>query len=166
MECDGIIDHKQNDKREVRKMRKAIYLDMDGTFVNLYSVNNWLEQLRAFNPTPYIEAEPLVRMASLARLLNALQQRGDHIAIVSWLSKESTPEYDEAVTLAKLTWLQAHLPSVQFDEIVIVPYGTPKSEVVEFPEGVLFDDESQNREEWEGEALDPEFLLDLLRQML
>jgi hypothetical protein len=56
-----------------KKMRKAIYLDMDGTFVNLYSVNNWLEQLRAFNPTPYIEAEPLVRMASLARLLNALQ---------------------------------------------------------------------------------------------
>ncbi len=147
-------------------MRKAIYLDMDGTFVNLYSVSNWLEQLRAFNPTPYIEAEPLVRMASLARLLNALQQRGDHIAIVSWLSKESTPEYDEAVTLAKLAWLQAHLPSVQFDEIVIVPYGTPKSEVVEFPEGVLFDDESRNREEWEGEALDPEFLLDLLRQML
>ena len=89
-------------------MRKAIYLDMDGTFVNLYSVNNWLEQLRAFDPTPYIEAEPLVRMASLARLLNVLQQRGDHIAIVSWLSMESTPEYDEAVTLAKLARLQAH----------------------------------------------------------
>lgn len=147
-------------------MRKAIYLDMDGTFVNLYSVENWLEQLRGFDPTPYIEAEPLVRMASLARLLNALQQRGDHIAIVSWLSKESNPEYDEAVTLAKLAWLQAHLPSVHFDEIVIVPYGTPKSEVVEFPEGILFDDEYNNREEWEGEALDPQFLLELLRQML
>ena len=147
-------------------MRNAIYLDMDGTIANLYSVNEWLPKLRAFDPTPYIEAEPLVRMANLARLLNALQSRGDHIAIVSWLSKESTPEYDEAVTLAKMAWLQAHLPSVHFDEVVIVSYGTPKSEVVAHPEGILFDDESRNRYEWKGEAYDPEFLLDLLRDLL
>ena len=147
-------------------MRNAIYLDMDGTIANLYSVNEWLPKLRAFDPTPYIEAEPLVRMASLARLLNALQQRGDHIAIVSWLSKESNPEYDEAVTVAKMTWLQAHLPSVHFDEVVIVAYGTPKSQVVEFPNGILFDDEEPNRNEWTGTAFDPDHLLDLLRDLL
>lgn len=147
-------------------MRNAIYLDMDGTIANLYSVNEWLPKLRAFDPTPYAEAEPLVRMASLARLLNALQQRGDHIAIVSWLSKESNPEYDEAVTVAKMTWLQAHLPSVHFDEVVIVAYGTPKSEVVEFPNGILFDDEERNRREWVGEAFNPDHLLDLLRDLL
>ena len=147
-------------------MRKAIYLDMDGTIANLYAVDNWLEQLRAFNPTPYAEAEPLVRMSNLARLLNIMQSRGDHIAIVSWLSKESNPEYDEAVIQAKKAWLQAHLPSVRFDEIVIVTYGTPKSTVVAHPEGILFDDESRNRYEWEGEAYDPEFLLDLLRDLL
>ena len=147
-------------------MRNAIYLDMDGTIANLYSVNEWLPKLRAFDPTPYAEAEPLVRMASLARLLNALQQRGDHIAIVSWLSKESNPEYDEAVTVAKMTWLQAHLPSVHFDEVVIVAYGTPKSQVVEFPNGILFDDEEPNRNEWTGTAFDPDHLLDLLRDLL
>lgn len=147
-------------------MRNAIYLDMDGTIANLYSVNEWLPKLRAFDPTPYIEAEPLVRMASLARLLNALQQRGDRIAIVSWLSKESNPEYDEAVTVAKMTWLQAHLPSVHFDEVVIVAYGTPKSQVVEFPNGILFDDEEPNRNEWTGTAFNPDHLLDLLRDLL
>jgi hypothetical protein len=147
-------------------MRKAIYLDMDGTIANLYSVEEWLPKLRAFDPSPYAEAAPLVRMASLARLLNALQNRGDHIAIVSWLSKESNPEYDEAVTLAKMAWLQAHLPSVHFDEVVIVAYGTPKREVVAHPEGILFDDESRNRFEWVGEAYDPEFLLELLRDLL
>lgn len=147
-------------------MRKAIYLDMDGTIANLYSVDEWLPKLRAFDSTPYLEAEPLVRMASLARLLNALQQRGDHIAIVSWLSKESNPEYDEAVTVAKTTWLRAHLPSVQFDEIVIVAYGTPKSKVVAYPDGILFDDESRNRWEWAGEAYDPEHLLEDLRDLL
>ena len=147
-------------------MRKAIYLDMDGTIANLYSVEDWLPKLRAFDSTPYLEAEPLVRMATLARLLNALQQRGDHIAIVSWLSKESNPEYDEAVTVAKMTWLRAHLPSVQFDEVVIVAYGTPKSEVVAYPDGILFDDESRNRCEWVGEAFDPEHLLEDLRDLL
>lgn len=147
-------------------MRNAIYLDMDGTIANLYSVNEWLPKLRAFDPTPYIEAEPLVRMASLARLLNALQQRGDHIAIVSWLSKESNPEYDEAVTVAKMTWLQTHLPSVHFDEIVIAAYGTPKSQIVKYPNGMLYDDEEGNRNEWTGTAFDPDHLLDLLRDLL
>ena len=147
-------------------MRKAIYLDMDGTIANLYAVENWLEQLRAFNPTPYEEAEPMVRMASLARLLKALQSRGDHIAIVSWLSKESNPEYDLAVTLAKMKWLTEHLPSIQFDEIKIVAYGTPKSEVVDFPEGILFDDEIANRFEWKGDSYDPTLLLEILRDLL
>lgn len=147
-------------------MRKAIYLDMDGTIANLYAVDNWLEQLRAFNANPYAEAEPLVRMASLARLLNICQSRGDHIAIVSWLSKESNPEFDEAVTKAKMTWLKAHLPSVHFDEIRIVAYGTPKGDVVSYPNGILFDDESRNRYEWVGEAYDPEHLLDILRDLL
>ena len=147
-------------------MRKAIYLDMDGTIANLYAVENWLEQLRAYNPNPYEQAEPMVRMASLARLLKALQSRGDHIAIVSWLSKESNPDYDLAVTLAKMRWLTEHLPSVRFDEIKIVAYGTPKSEVVDFPEGILFDDEIANRFEWKGDSYDPELLLEILRDLL
>ena len=37
-------------------MEKAIYFDMDGTIANLYAVENWLDMLRAFNPTPYEQA--------------------------------------------------------------------------------------------------------------
>ena len=147
-------------------MRKAHYFDMDGTIANLYGVEGWLPKLEALDPTPYIDAEPLVRMASLARLLNALQQRGDHIAIVSWLSRNGTPEYDEAVALAKVQWLQAHLPSVHFDEIKIVKYGTPKSEAVDYPEGILYDDEAPNRNEWKGMAYEPTDLLNILRSLL
>ena len=147
-------------------MTKAIYLDMDGTIANLYAVENWLPQLRAYNPTPYAEAEPMVRMASLARLLNALDHRGYHIAVVSWLSKESTPEYDVAVTEAKREWLASHLPSVCFHEIKIVAYGTPKSEVVDYPDGILFDDELRNRDEWKGTAYDVASLLETLRDLL
>lgn len=146
--------------------QKAIYLDMDGTIANLYSVPNWLPKLRAFDPTPYREASPLVRMNRLARLLNHLKnEHGYVIGIVSWLSKEPDIYYDKAVSNAKREWLAEHLPSVQFDEIHIVAYGTPKSSVVECPFGILFDDEQQNREEWKGMACDPFDILNILKAL-
>ena len=52
----------------------TIYFDMDGTIANLYSVENWLEKLRSEDATPYEEAKPLIRLATLARLLNKLQK--------------------------------------------------------------------------------------------
>lgn len=145
---------------------KAIYLDLDGTLVDLYGVEGWLEMLEASDTTPYIEAKPMVRLANLARLLNLLQERGYHIAIVSWLSKGGTNEYNTAVMLAKYAWLNRHLPSVWFDEIKIIPYGTPKSRVVEHPEGILFDDEYRNQAEWKGLAFDATDLLETLRGLL
>ena len=126
----------------------AIYLDMDGTIADLYAVPNWLKMLRAENPAPYIQAEPLVRLSALARHLNRLQRSGYIIGIISWGSKHATPEYDEAVAKAKNFWLNKHLPSVKFDEIHIVPYGTPKSTVAREKNGYLFDDEENNRAEW------------------
>ena len=46
-----------------------IWLDMDGTIADLYGVENWLQLLEAQDPRPYIEARPIVRMASLAKIL-------------------------------------------------------------------------------------------------
>ena len=45
-------------------MEKKIWLDMDGTFVDLYGVENWLPMLRAEETTPYEIAKPLVRRAA------------------------------------------------------------------------------------------------------
>lgn len=144
---------------------KAIYFDMDGTIANLYAVNNWLNMLRSFDPTPYAEATPMLNMNSLARKLNALRKAGWHIGIVSWLSKESTTEYDMAVTEAKKRWLDKHLHSVKWDEIVIVPYGTPKQNIVNYPLGILFDDEERNRNTWTGTAYDVDEILATLRSL-
>lgn len=143
----------------------AIYLDMDGTIADLYSVPNWLKMLRAENPTPYIQAEPLVRLSALARHLNRLQRNGYIIGIISWGSKHATPEYDEAVAKAKNFWLNKHLPSVKFDEIHIVPYGTPKSTVAREKNGYLFDDEENNRAEWGINAFDVVNMLDILGEL-
>lgn len=143
-------------------MTNAIYFDMDGTIANLYGVENWLDSLIAEQTKPYREAKPLVNMRKLAHMLNELQKNGYTLGIVSWLSKCGTPAYNERVTETKLNWLKRHLGSVHFDEIHIVKYGTPKSTVVDFSDGILFDDEQPNRTEWTGTAYDVENILEIL----
>ena len=60
-----------------------ICFDMDGTIANLYGVENWLEYLIAEDVKPYAEAEVMLNMNSLARLLNKLQKQGNEIVIIS-----------------------------------------------------------------------------------
>lgn len=145
-------------------MTTTIYFDMDGTIADLYSVPNWLPLLRAYDPKPYAEAKPLVNLNSLARILNRLQRQGFRIGIISWLSKTSTPEYDAKVTAAKEKWLAKHLSSVDFDEIHIVPHGTPKQNFATVND-ILFDDEVKNRENWIGKAFDVDSIIEILKGM-
>ena len=149
----------------MKQMNVTINFDMDGTIADLYSNPNWLPLLRAYDPTPYETAKPLVRLSTLARKLNALQKAGYRIAVISWLSKESTPAYDEAVTATKMAWLKKHLPSVEWDEIHIVPYGTPKQMFCNNPLDVLFDDEERNRTNWTGRAYDVQNIMEILREI-
>ena len=137
-----------------------INFDMDGTIANLYSVENWLPMLRAYDPTPYIQAEPMLNMSALARLLHKAQRLGHEICVVSWLSKCPNAEYDQKVTQAKIEWLRSHLPSVEWNEIHIVAYGTPKHEI---SSGVLFDDELANRTNWGKGAYEPCDIMEFLR---
>ena len=148
-----------------KQMNITINFDMDGTIADLYANPNWLPLLRAFDPTPYATAKPLLRLCDLARKLNTLQRNGYRIAVISWLSKESTAEYDEAVTNAKLEWLAKHLPSVNWDEITIVPYGTPKENFCHNPLDILFDDEERNRNNWTGRAYGVDNILGILREI-
>ena len=144
-------------------MTKAIYFDMDGTIANLYGVENWLPKLRAYDPSPYADALPLVRLSVLARMLNRLQRNGYTLGIISWVSKDPDPTYGEAVTAAKLEWLAKHLPSVEWNEIHIVAYGTPKQTLADYPDGILFDDEEKNREDWLGIAFDETDIIEILK---
>ncbi len=141
---------------------KKIYFDMDGTIANLYSVDGWLEYLINRDTTPYEVAQPMVNFSTLARLLHKLQRNGYTIGIISWTAKNSTEEYNERVAQAKRQWLAKHLPSVSFDEIHIVEYGTPKSTC---GNGILFDDEERNRLEWNGTAYNVNNILEVLRNL-
>lgn len=143
---------------------KWIYFDLDGTLAGLYDVPNWLPMLINSDPTPYKLAAPLVNMNTLARKLNKLQRAGYKIGVISWLSKTSTPEYDKAVTSAKLWWLNKHLTSVKWDTIKIVAYGTSK--IAECGGGILFDDEDRNRNEWGEDAYHPDMIMKILSSLL
>lgn len=141
---------------------KWIFFDLDGTIANLYAVENWLPKLEAADPSPYREAAPLLNLSALARQLNALRRKGYRIGIISWTSKSGTAAYNEEVKIAKLEWLAKHLPSVTWDEINIVDYGTNKWEVAG-RKGILFDDELKNLESWgNGLAWYPTYISEIL----
>lgn len=141
---------------------KKIYFDMDGTIADLYGVEGWLEHIIARSELPYEQAKPLVDMRVLARKLNELRAVGVEVCVISWLAKGSTAEYDKKVIKAKKKWLKKHLASVHFDEIHIVAYGTPKNTL---GEGILFDDEEQNRRTWGEGAFEPKDIFKILKEM-
>ena len=140
-------------------MKKIINFDMDGTIADLYGVDNWLAKLQASDPSPYIEAKPLLNLSTLARRLNKLLREGYEVKVISWTAMNATPAYNEAVETAKREWLKNHLPSVNFTAINIVDYGTPKHEI---SEGILFDDNAQVRADWGEGAFDVDNILGVL----
>ena len=145
---------------------RTIWWDMDGTIANLYAVENWLPMLRAEDTTPYVEAEVMWNMSQLARLMNQVQKLGYRLGIISWTSKGGSDLYNIAVDTAKREWLDTHLASVNFDYVYIVKYGTPKSLVMQTEDDILFDDEEQNRENWLGEAYEPDMMIKVLKALL
>ena len=127
---------------------KVLVFDMDGTIADLYGVNGWLEDLRGFNPRPYTVAKPMYDMEVLEMVLTALKSQGWRIAVTSWLSKESTAEYDALVRMAKREWLDRfNFPA---DEIHLVKYGTTKANCTRKLGGyqILVDDNEQVRKGW------------------
>lgn len=129
---------------------RVLVFDMDGTIADLYKVDGWLADLRAYNPRPYEVARPMYDMETMAELLMILQAQGWKVVVTTWLSKESTKAYDDEVKRAKLEWLAKH--HFPFDEIHLVGYGTPKASCTEHLGGVqfLFDDNVEVRREWES----------------
>lgn len=149
-----------------------ICFDMDGTIADLYNVENWLPMLREFDPTPYEVAEPMWQMAELAEVLNLLRAVGVEIRIITWLSKESNPQYDAEVREAKRNWLAEQ--NFPFDHFHGIQYGATKADSIRryLPNGetaILIDDNAKVRNGWHmGEAIDPTAcdIVEVLRNLL
>lgn len=150
---------------------KTLVLDMDGTFVDLYGVKGWYEDLRSENPRPYLEAKPFYPMEVFNTILELLKDNGWHIVITTWLAKNSSKEYNDLVRKAKLAWLEMY--NVPYDEIHLVKYGTTKADCTRKLGGmqVLVDDNEKIRNGWSlGSTINAnedilERLLDLLEEI-
>lgn len=150
---------------------KTLVLDMDGTFVDLYGVKGWHEDLRSENPRPYLEAKPFYPMEVFNAILELLKDNGWHIVITTWLAKNSSKEYNDLVRRAKLAWLEMY--NVPYDEIHLVKYGTTKADCTRKLGGmqVLVDDNEKIRKGWSlGSTINAnedilERLLDLLEEI-
>lgn len=146
-------------------MARTIFFDMDGTIADLYSVDGWLNSIINKDVKPYREAKVMHNMQALARILNRLQVQGNRVAIISWLAKNSTADYNERVAQTKREWLNKHLASVHFDEVHIVAYGTAKQTFAHTADDILFDDEEQNRKNWTGKAHNVHNIIDTLKSL-
>ena len=153
-------------------MLKMICLDMDGTLCATYAVPNWLEKLRAYDASPYLLAKPMWDMEELAFLLEVAQHRGIEVRIITWLSKESTKEYDDMVRIAKRAWLKAY--NIPFDHFHGVAYGATKADSIRKVLGnddtaILFDDCDAVRKGWHmGDTYNPTEcdICEVLKQIL
>lgn len=140
-----------------------IYFDLDGTLADFYSVDNWLQRILENDSSPYREARPLYNFSYLAKLIHKCQKKGIEFSIISWGSKNSTENFLTAVADEKRQWLKTHLPSVNFSQIIIVPYGTPKENYKNSRFDILFDDEQANRKNWKNGAFEPQYIIPILK---
>lgn len=143
----------------------TIYFDMDGTIADFYSVPHWLDHLDRMETTPYELAKPMLNFSAFARLLHAVQAKGIRIGIISALSRTGDADFHARIKEAKSKWLAQHLPSVDWDEIHYVPYGSNKIEYATEELVMLFDDEFSNRANWVGVSHTPDEILEVLRNL-
>ena len=159
-----------NLRKELIKMtdKKVLVFDMDGTIADFYGVDNWLDDLNNYRTRPYEIAEPLYDMVELANLLEELKKIGYIIAITTWLSANSTKEYDNEVRKAKLEWLARY--NFPYDEIHLVKYGTTKANCTRKLGGfqILVDDNEKIRNGWNlGTTIDAnENIIEMLKALL
>jgi hypothetical protein len=159
-----------NLRKELIKMtdNKVIVFDMDGTIADFYGVEGWLNDLESHNTRPYEIAAPLYDMNELGALLNELKEIGYIIAITTWLSANSTKEFDDRVRKAKLEWLARY--GFPYDEIHLVKYGTTKANCTRKLGGyqILVDDNEKVRKGWNlGATINAnEDIIEMLKALL
>lgn len=149
-------------------MNKTLVFDMDGTLNNFYGVDGWLNDLENENTRPYEVCEPLWDMKTLKNVLVELKKKGWKIAITTWLAKNATKDYDNAVRIAKLEWLEKY--EFPYDEIHMVKYGTTKANCTRKNKGfqILVDDNDKIRKGWTlGHTINPtkENLIEKLKEL-
>ena len=57
--------------------------DVDVTFYDLYAVKNWLEKLRANDPSPYTDGDAMVNMKTFDKWIQEQEEKGNRVHIIT-----------------------------------------------------------------------------------
>ena len=129
---------------------KWIWFDMDGTFVDFYGVEGWLDDLMVSSTRPYEVAKPLYKITDFINMIFTLRAQGYKIGVISWSSKARDESFDKLVRVAKEKWLNKYMISNLLDEFIVTQYGVCKADTCrKFGSGILVDDEEPNRNAWD-----------------
>lgn len=129
-------------------MKKILVFDLDGTIVDFYGVNGWLDYLMNEDTTPYEIAKPLYNMKTLNATIKKLKMNGWKIVVTTWLAKDGSIDYNNRTRKAKIDWLAKY--GFEYDEIHLVKYGTTKANCTRKKGGfqILVDDNEKVRKGW------------------
>ena len=126
-----------------------IHLDMDGTIADLYHNDDWMIDINTGRTEAYEEAPLMHPLDDLLHQLVMAKAHDAKIVINTWLPEGASDEYMDRVAWAKLVWLAEKRILPYIDRFHALPYGTPKSSVVQSDDAALFDDSPACRREFE-----------------
>lgn len=129
--------------------KKVVYLDMDGTIADLYSIENWLNSLRQEESGLFLKCESLITQE---KLFSIFPQEVYDIRILSMTPKGASEEYCQQVINEKNLWLDEKFPLLQ--KRIYMKYGHNKN-LKNSKNAILIDDNENIRNNFKGIAIIP-----------
>lgn len=127
--------------RDELNRKTRLFVDMDGTLCEWKSSS---QEEDLFSRGWFLDMKPIANVVQAVSKI--VECRQVEVFIMTAVMDESKYAKEE-----KILWLQEHLPDIDLDHVIFVPYGKPKHEFA--PGGIrssdiLLDDYSRNLHEW------------------
>ena len=126
-----------------------VYLDMDGTIADLYGQENWLSRLLNEEENLFATCEPMTTEEVIFRHFPKEQYK---VKVLSMTPKDVSETYCKKVIAEKNAWLDKFFPNIT--ERHYLPYGKNKN-LKNSVNAILVDDNTEIRENFKGQALNP-----------
>lgn len=120
----------------------TIYLDMDGTFYNLYGIDGWLDELLTESKNIFTKGNSLYKIEDLQKTFENVSSKYK-LGIITWTPKECRKTYVGNTAKQKYKWLRENDLMKYFSKIVMVEYGKEKYKYME-ENDILIDDDMKN----------------------
>lgn len=131
--------------------KQKVYLDLDGTVYDLYSIDGWLDHLRKENAKVF---NMLGAVVTERELLKQYPLDKFDITVLTMLPKGASKKFAREVTKVKSEWLDEHFPSIT--NRIFMKYGNDKN-IGQAVNSILIDDNEAIRRAWNGVPVKPKW---------